>query len=96
MFLLAGVLSATSAEAQSLSLEECHQAALEHNRTLRSSRFDLEMASQTKKEAFTNYFPQISAAGGAFPGVKRLLPSQIYDFESIGAAVSGFFSIFTC
>lgn len=66
LFFLAGLLPALPVEAQTLSLEECREAAVKHNRTLQDSRFDLEAARQTRHEAFTNYFPQISASGGAF------------------------------
>lgn len=76
LFLLAGLLSALPAGAQSLSLEECRKAAVEHNRTLRSSRFDLEASRQTRREAFTNYFPQISASGGIFQAQHGLVQAD--------------------
>lgn len=76
LFLLAGLVPALTAEAQTLSLEECREAAVEHNRTLRSSRFDLEIARQTRREAFTNYFPQISASGGAFQAQHGLVQAD--------------------
>lgn len=74
--LLAGLLSVMQAGAQSLTLEECREAALEHNRTLRDSRYDLEAALQTRREAFTNYFPQISASGGAFQAQHGLVQAD--------------------
>lgn len=76
LFLLAGLLPALPAGAQPLTLEECRAAAVEHNRTLRSSRFDLEAALQTRREAFTNYFPQISASGGAFQAQHGLVQAD--------------------
>lgn len=62
--------------AQTLSLEECRAAAVEHNRTLRNSRLDLDAASQTHREAFTNYFPQISASGGLFQAQHGLVQAD--------------------
>ncbi len=50
--------------------------ALEHNRTLRDSRYDLEAALQTRREVFTNYFPQISASGGAFQAQHGLVQAD--------------------
>ncbi len=76
LFLLAGLLPTLPAGAQPLTLEECRAAAVEHNRTLRSSRFDLEAALQTRREAFTNYFPQISASGGAFQAQHGLVQAD--------------------
>ena len=78
LFFLAGLLPAFPVEAQTLSLEECREAAAMHNRTLQDSRFDLEAARQTRREAFTNYFPQISASGGAFLAQDGLIQA---DFE---------------
>ena len=66
LFLGAGLLCTVPAAARTLTLEACREAAAEHNRTLQNSRFDLEAALQTRREAFTNYFPQISASGGVF------------------------------
>ena len=61
---------------RTLSLEECRAAAVEHNRTLRNSRLDLDAASQTRREAFTNYFPQISASGGLFQAQHGLVQAD--------------------
>ena len=76
LFLVAGLLVVGQAGARSFTLEECREAALEHNRTLRDSRFDLEAALQTRREAFTNYFPQISASGGAFQAQHGLVQAD--------------------
>ena len=76
LFLMAGLLPALPAGAQPLTLEECRESAVEHNRTLRNSRFDLEAAFQTRREAFTNYFPQISASGGAFQAQHGLVQAD--------------------
>ena len=69
-------VAAAPAAAQTLSLEECRAAAVEHNRTLRNSRLDLDAASQTRREAFSNYFPQISASGGLFQAQHGLVQAD--------------------
>ena len=69
-------VAAAPAAAQTLTLEECRAAAVEHNRTLRNSRLDLDAASQTRREAFTNYFPQISASGGLFQAQHGLVQAD--------------------
>lgn len=51
---------------QTYSLDDCKRMALEHNRQIQSSRIETEIALQTRREAFTNYFPSISAAGTIF------------------------------
>ena len=57
---------AWDASAQTLSLEECRTAASEHNVELRNSRLEVSAARQTRREAFTKYFPQIGAQGLVF------------------------------
>lgn len=63
--LLALSLSAT-ATAQTYTLEQCKALALENNNKMKNSRLELDIAAQTRKEAFTNFFPNISATGMAF------------------------------
>lgn len=55
-----------SVSAQCYTLEECKNMALENNRKLMNSRLDADIARQTRREAFTNYFPAVSATGMAF------------------------------
>lgn len=62
--------------AQTLTLDECRAAAAEHNRTLRNRRLDLDASLQTRREAFTNYFPQISASGGIFQARHGLIQAD--------------------
>ena len=61
------LVPALSVEAQrSLTLEECSQLALENNARMKNARVDVKGAEEVRKEAFTKYFPSISATGGAF------------------------------
>ena len=61
------LVPALSVEAQrSLTLEECSQLALENNARMKNDRLDVKGAEEVRKEAFTKYFPSISATGGAF------------------------------
>lgn len=76
LILFAELLPALPAGAQGLTLEACRAAAVEHNRTLRDSRYELEAARQTRQEAFTNYFPQINASGGAFQAQHGLVQAD--------------------
>ena len=51
---------------QLLTLEECSRLALENNARMKNARLDLEGTKETRKEAFTKYFPSVGATGGAF------------------------------
>jgi outer membrane protein TolC len=57
-------LSVYQAQAQEVySLEECKRMALENNAKVRNAQLSVEAAEQAKKEAFTKYFPDVSATG---------------------------------
>ncbi len=76
LFLLS-LCGGVTAQTVTLSLEECHAAALEHNRTLKNSRLDLEEATQTRREALTKYFPQVAAMGSVFQAQQGLLQADM-------------------
>ena len=48
---------------KSYTLEQCRTMALEHNIKMKNAKNNLAGAEQTRKEAFTNYFPTVSATG---------------------------------
>ena len=52
-----------SLTAQTLTLEECRQMAIESNRDLEQARAKVEMAGYDRKIALANYFPKVSATG---------------------------------
>jgi outer membrane protein len=58
---------------KSFSLEECKQLALRNNSKSKNSNLEIEAAIQTKKSAFTNYFPSISAGALTFKAEKGLM-----------------------
>ncbi|MDR1526541.1 MAG: TolC family protein [Dysgonamonadaceae bacterium] len=58
------LFSAVCANAQELlSLEKCREMTLKNNTKVRNAQLSVEAAEQTKKEAFTKYFPNVSATG---------------------------------
>jgi outer membrane protein TolC len=64
IFLIIILFSSVYADAQTLlSLEKCRALTLENNAGVRNARLSAEAAEQTKKEAFTKYFPNVSAVG---------------------------------
>lgn len=48
------------------SLTECKRLAIENNRAIKNSDLNIAAATESKKEAFTNYFPTLSATGFGF------------------------------
>jgi len=51
--------------AQTLTLEQCRESALQNNVKIQKQLMEQEDAELQRKEAFTNFFPSISAMGGA-------------------------------
>ena len=81
------VLSVTiclpQAKAQQYTLNDCINMALENNAKIKNGKLDIEIADQMKREAFTNYFPQISAGGTFFAANRGILQKDI-DLSPIG------------
>jgi len=48
------------------SLEQCKKLAMENNNQVKNSNLELLASKQTKKSAFTNYFPKISGTAMAY------------------------------
>ena len=74
LFLLGG-LSISAQEV--LTLEQCKKLTLENNVRVKNARLDQSASSETKKEAFTNYFPVVSAMGGGFNANKGMAAVDI-------------------
>lgn len=59
------------------SLDECIEAALKNNARIKNAENELKMAREDKKEVFTKYFPNISAAGTGFLASEPLVQMQM-------------------
>jgi len=66
-----------SAFAQNYSLEQCKELALKNNVAIKNSRLNIQGAEQTKKEAFTKYFPSVNASANSFRSSKALMEMTI-------------------
>lgn len=76
--LTALTLTFCTANAQkTYTLDDCRSMALQNNLKLKNSQLDVDMAIQGKKEAFTGYFPTISAGGTIFQGFNNLLQADM-------------------
>lgn len=69
-----GVLSLVSVSAQrAFTLDECLERALSNNVRMRNAENEIRMAEHDRKNAFTRYFPSVSASGGGFIANKGLM-----------------------
>jgi len=58
-------LFATQAEAQSLSLDSCKHLAIKNNKKIIEAAYDVQSSEEVRKNAYTNYFPKVSASAMA-------------------------------
>ena len=70
-------------EAQTYSLQQLKDSALHNNIAMRSARLDIDAAQQQRKEAFTNYFPNISGTGLWFNANKGMAKMDMNLSEQI-------------
>lgn len=78
LLLSIGFLYPSSVLAQRVAtLDECLQMALANNVRMKNAANNLEMSRQGSKEAFTKYFPTLSASGGGFIADKGLLQMEL-------------------
>ncbi|MDE6033143.1 MAG: TolC family protein [Muribaculaceae bacterium] len=66
-----------------LSLEQCIDLAVKNNAALRRADNSAAMAKETRKEAFTKYFPQISATGFGFRSHNYIFQYNALDMLNI-------------
>ncbi len=67
------------------TLEQLHDSARQNNITLRNAQRSVSAASQQRKEAFTKYFPNVSATGLWFNANKGMAETTINPAEMIPA-----------
>ena len=80
MMLAAVAVSATAQH--TYSLDECIDLALHNNMAVANADIDIATADEQRKEAFTNYFPNVSALGAGFISDKGLIQM---DMSALGA-----------
>lgn len=75
-----------SAQHHTLTLEECRQLAVQNNKELKISAEKVNIARNGQKEAFTKYFPQVSAMGGYMWNQKDI---NLFDMDAVRSSVNG-------
>lgn len=86
--LLTGILFIGSTlyaqEKRILTLEECREMALTNNVDIQTGKLDIDAARQTQKEAFTKYFPSISAGAATYKADDDLIKGTIPPHTTLG------------
>lgn len=89
MVILASITAINTNAQKIYTLEECRTLALENNVKVLNADNSVDAARQSKKEAFTNYFPSISATGAAFNANKGLLQMDMGPGMSMSLLKNG-------
>ena len=75
-----------------LSLQQLKDSALRNNIAMRTARLDMDAAQQQRKEAFTNYFPNVSGTGLWFNANKGMAKMEMnpsnYMTPELGASLA--------
>jgi len=74
--------------ADSLSLEQILDSARHNNIALRTAQHNIEAAQQQRKEAFTKYFPKVSATGVWFNATRDMTELTINPSEMLSPQVA--------
>jgi outer membrane protein TolC len=77
------------ASARNLTLDECRTYAINNNIKLKNAKTSIEAAQETSKEAFTNYFPQISGSAFGYNANKGLLQMDMGPDMSMSLLKNG-------
>lgn len=87
VFLIGATIAASAQEKRILTLDECKERALKYNADIQTGKIDIEAARQTRKEAFTKYFPKISAGAATYKADDNLVKVDIPDLTQLGLPV---------
>lgn len=71
------IMSVTTYSQTVLTLEESKAHALKNNKALQNSALEIEAAQQVKKNAYTNYFPKVSANVFAMQAINPLIKYKV-------------------
>lgn len=83
-------LAATTITAQRvMTIDQCVSDALLNNVKMKNAGNDVEAARQAKKQAFTKYFPTVSATGMGFMADDELLQMSLGEGMGMGLLKNG-------
>lgn len=74
-------LFAGQVQAQTLSLDSCKQLAIKNNKKIIEASFEVEASGEVRKNAYTNYFPKVSASAMAMRSPDYLIKGTIPEMN---------------
>ena len=89
------VCCCTATSQRTYTLEQLKDSALHHNIAIRHAQHSIEAAIEQRKEAFTKYFPNVSAMGLRFSASKHLAKMSVKPVDMIPQSVQPIMSTIT-
>lgn len=90
VLILIGCISCCIATAQSTySLEQILDSARRNNIAMRDGQHDIQAAREQRREAYTKYFPTVSATGGWFDAMKSVVSADVNVGDALPASLAG-------
>ena len=83
-------ICAVCAAQPSYTLSQLRDSALASNISIRTARYDIQASDLQKEEAFTKYFPSVSATGVTFKADKGMLNKTLHPSEMISPNLAAF------
>jgi multidrug efflux pump subunit AcrB/outer membrane protein TolC len=71
----------SNAFAQTLSLDSCKRLAIQNNKKIIEAGYGVKSSEEVRKNAFTNYFPQVSASAIAMKSSDYLVKGKIPEMN---------------
>lgn len=88
--LMPGVAATAHDTADSVyTLEQCKSLAIANNADIRIADNNLKAAIETRKEAFTKYFPEVAAGASAFKTHHDVIQYEVLDMFTLGIINKG-------
>lgn len=87
--LLSALALSVTAQTRTLSLDECKQLALHNNAQIETATDAVAEAHEVGREAFTKYFPSVSATGMGFKTNRHVLRLDIGNLMTLGMINDG-------
>ena len=81
IILVSFTLFTAQAEAQTLSLDSCKWLTIKNNKKIIEAKFEVEASGEVRKDAFTNYFPKVSASAMAMRSGDYLIKGKIPEMN---------------
>ena len=75
---------APAQEKRIFTLDECKEMAVEYNVQVKNGNLDVKAVKETRKEAFTKYFPTLSASGTTYKADDDLIKATVPPIPPLG------------